>query len=56
MIIFWASPHEDVGSLRSGTRWSLGPIGLASHTLRHPYTSLMQCPTKKDILEYNQLA
>ena len=27
---FWASPHEDMGSLCSGARYSLGPNGLAT--------------------------
>jgi hypothetical protein len=31
--LFWASPHEDVWSLRYTTRYSLGPVGLPLYGL-----------------------
>ena len=43
---FWASPHEDMGSLCSGARYSLGPIGLPPIVVTH-FTALMQFGSQK---------
>ena len=36
---FVAFGHHPIGSLCSGARYSLGPKGLATHSLRYPLLS-----------------